>query len=289
MSIRSFLVLAATSLTMSLAVAAPADSSAHRTLSPYFVVDGAAPGVDALPLKSTRVDIRVAGVIADVRVTQIYRNEGMLPLEARYLFPASTRAAVHAMTMRVGERLIEAQIREKQAARREYDAAKQEGRSAALLEQQRANALQMSVAHVLPGDEIVIELAYTETVLPVDGVYRLVYPAVVGPRYNGAPGAESHRAENWIAQPTLRAGTPAAGTRWRSRSRSMRRCRCRQCSRRRTQSSPPASAAAAPACTWRRQPNTPTAISCSRTGWPDARSPAAYCCTRAATRTTSWR
>jgi Ca-activated chloride channel homolog len=212
MSIRNLLVMISALLATSLAGAAPADQLTHRTLSPYFVVDGAAPGVDALPLKSTRVAIRVAGVIADVRVTQIYRNEGMLPLEARYLFPASTRAAVHAMKMRVGERLIEAQIREKNAARREYDTAKQQGRSAALLEQQRANALQMSVAHVLPGDEIVIELAYTETVLPVDGVYRLVYPAVVGPRYNGAPGAQSHRAENWIAQPTLRAGTPARHT-----------------------------------------------------------------------------
>ena len=104
-----------------------ATEGGDRTLSPYFVVDQATPGVDALPLKSTQVDVKVIGVIADVRVTQRYRNEGSTPIEARYVFPASTRAAVTAMTMRVGDRVVQAQIREKQAARREYEGAKREG------------------------------------------------------------------------------------------------------------------------------------------------------------------
>lgn len=177
-----------------------------RTLSPYFVVGGAAPGVDALPLKSTQVDVKIAGVIADVRVMQRYRNEGAVPIEARYVFPASTRAAVTALTMRIGERVVVAQIREKQTARREYDGAKREGRSASLLEQHRPNVFQMSIANVMPGDEIAVELRYAETVVPTDGSYRFVYPTVVGPRYNGAAGGESHAREGWIAQPTLRAG-----------------------------------------------------------------------------------
>ncbi len=179
---------------------------ADKSLSPYFVVDQAAPGVDALPLKSTQVDVKVSGVIADVRVTQRYRNEGSTPIEARYVFPASTRAAVTAMTMRIGDRFVQAQIREKQAARREYEGAKREGKSASLLEQHRPNVFQMAIANVMPGDEIAVDLRYAETVLPTDGVYRFVFPTVVGPRYNGAPGRESHQSETWIAQPTLRAG-----------------------------------------------------------------------------------
>lgn len=177
-----------------------------KSLSPYFVVDQAAPGVDALPLKSTQVDVKVSGVIADVRVTQRYRNEGSTPIEARYVFPASTRAAVTAMTMRIGDRVVQAQIREKQAARREYEGAKREGKSASLLEQHRPNVFQMAIANVMPGDEIAVDLRYAETVVPTDGVYRFVFPTVVGPRYNGAPGRESHQSEAWIAQPTLRAG-----------------------------------------------------------------------------------
>lgn len=179
------------------------------TLSPYFAVDSDG-GTDALPLKSTDVRARVLGVIAEVVVTQVYRNAGPNPLEARYVFPASTRAAVHSMNVRIGDRLITANIREKQAARAEYAAAKKEGKTAALLEQHRANVFQMHVGNILPGDEIRVELSYTELLLPEDGVYRFVYPTVVGPRYNGTAGAESQRAENWLATPHLRAGVAPA-------------------------------------------------------------------------------
>jgi Ca-activated chloride channel family protein len=202
-------------ITTALFTLAPADAqvrdtertdAAERTLAPYFIVDRAEPGVDALPLKSTSVDVKVSGVIADVRVVQRYRNEGTQALEARYVFPASTRAAVTALTMRIGDRVVQAQIREKQAARREYDGAKQAGKSASLLEQHRPNVFQMSIANLLPGDEIDVELRYSEAIIPTDGTYRFVFPTVVGPRYNGALGRESHQAETWIAQPTLRAG-----------------------------------------------------------------------------------
>ena len=90
-----------------------------------------------------------------MRVVQGYRNEGNRPIEARYVFPSSTRAAVSAMTLRVGDRAVQAQIREKQAARIEYEGAKKQGKSASLLEQHRPNVFQMSIANVMPGDEIV--------------------------------------------------------------------------------------------------------------------------------------
>src|SRR6185312_11079363 len=85
-----------------------------RTLSPYFFVENGDPAVDHLPLKETRADVHIAGVIADVVVTQVYRNEGSRPLSAKYVFPASTLAAVHGMTMQVGDQRIRAKIREKQ-------------------------------------------------------------------------------------------------------------------------------------------------------------------------------
>src|SRR5688572_32792624 len=69
-----------------------------KTLSPYFLVEGGDPDLDRLPLKDTRVDVAIAGVIADVTVRQVYENRGQRPLHARYVFPASTRAAVSGMT-----------------------------------------------------------------------------------------------------------------------------------------------------------------------------------------------
>ena len=176
----------------------------QQTESPYFSVRGAAPGVDALPLQRTSVDVHVAGVIAEVRVTQHYRNEGRVAIEADYVFPGSTRAAVGGMQVRIADRLITAQIREKQQARIEFAAARQEGKTAALLEQHRPNVFQMRVANILPGDEVQVELRYTELLLPDSGRYEFVFPTVVGPRYAGAPAAGSGNA--WAAQPTLRAG-----------------------------------------------------------------------------------
>jgi len=64
-----------------------------KTLSPYFLVKSHDPDVDRLPLKSTQAEVNISGVIADVKVTQVYKNEGHKPLEAIYVFPASTRAA----------------------------------------------------------------------------------------------------------------------------------------------------------------------------------------------------
>ncbi|BAU50245.1 vault protein inter-alpha-trypsin subunit [Sulfurifustis variabilis] len=188
--------------TRALAGAGPAD----RTESPYFFVDSDDPEVDRLPLKATRVDVRIVGVIADVTVTQHYRNEGTRAIEARYVFPGSTRAAVYGMNVRLADRLLTARIREKAQARVEYDAAKREGKTAALLEQHRPNVFQMNVANILPGDDVAVELRYTELLVPTDGTYRFVFPTVVGPRYNGSPESGSGTSEKWISMPFLHQG-----------------------------------------------------------------------------------
>ena len=104
--------------------------SPDRTLSPYFFVRSEDPSVDRLPLKATSAEVRIAGVIADVTVTQLYRNEGKRALEAIYVFPGSTRAAVYAMTMTIGTRTINAVVRERRQARAEYEQAPAPGRTA---------------------------------------------------------------------------------------------------------------------------------------------------------------
>ena len=133
-----------------------------KTLSPYFFVKSDDPTVDQLPLKYTSADVKIVGVIADVVVTQVYKNEGKNAIEAIYIFPASTRAAVYGMKMTIGKRTVIAKIQKKEEARQQYEQAKQQGKSASLLEQQRPNVFQMNVANILPGDVIEVELKYTE-------------------------------------------------------------------------------------------------------------------------------
>jgi len=175
-----------------------------KTLSPYFYVRGDKPrGVETLPLKSTSATVSIAGVMAHVRVKQVYRNTGRKAIEAIYVFPGSTRAAVHGMRMKIGKRVVEATIKERVKARRIYDRARRRGQRASLLSMERANVFTMRVANIMPGDTIAVELDYSELLEPVDGTYTFVYPTVVGPRYGGGANPRTSR---WIANPYLRAG-----------------------------------------------------------------------------------
>jgi Ca-activated chloride channel family protein len=175
-----------------------------KTLAPYFVVKGD-PSVDHLPLKDTRVDISVSGVIADVKVRQIYRNEGARPINAAYVFPASTRAAVYSMRMQLGNEIIVAKIKEREQAKKEFEKAKEEGKSASLLEQQRPNVFSMSLANIMPQEQVEIELRYTELLVPTENVYELVFPTVVGPRYQ-SPQEKNKNQEAYVESPYLHQG-----------------------------------------------------------------------------------
>jgi Ca-activated chloride channel family protein len=181
-----------------------------RTLSPYFFVNSENPDADRLPLKSTKASVNISGVIADVLVTQVYKNDGRKPLEAVYVFPASTRAAVYGMKMTIGKRVIEAKIKKRDEARREYEQARDAGKNASLLEQQRPNVFQMNVANIMPGDEIKVELSYTELLVPTDRVYEFVYPTVVGPRYSNQKAAGASSSEHWVENPYLHQGELSA-------------------------------------------------------------------------------
>ena len=200
--VAAILLLAGSALGKTL-VSNPSESD-DKTLSPYFFVKSDDPDVDQIPLKSTSARVNIAGVIADVQVTQAYKNEGKKPLEAIYVFPASTRAAVYGMKMTIGQRTIQAKIDRREDARKAYEQARNQGKSASLLEQQRPNVFQMSVANILPEDVITVELKYTELLGPTDRIYEFVYPTVVGPRYTNQHADAAPASERWVQNPYLR-------------------------------------------------------------------------------------
>ena len=188
------------------------ETSEDTTCSPYFFVETDNSETDRFPLKSTIVDVTIAGVIADVTVVQEYQNTGAGPINAKYIFPASTRAAVHGMEMQIGGECITAKIQERKTAEKKFTAAKTSGRSASLLSQHRPNVFSMDVANILPGDQVKITLHYTELMIPTDGIYEFVYPTVVGPRYADTPETPDFETcgpitEPWLANPYLREGS----------------------------------------------------------------------------------
>ncbi|MBD5455423.1 MAG: VWA domain-containing protein [Lachnospiraceae bacterium] len=182
----------------------------EEILAPYFIIQNPDSAVDRFPLKETSVTTNINGVIAETYVTQVYANEGENPINASYVFPASSNVTVHGMTMEIGNQRVTAQIKEKEEAKQEFEQAKSEGKSASLLQQQRPNVFTMDVANIMPGDTARIELHYTELIGPVDGSYEFVFPTVVGPRCL-SPSEIGNPDSAWVETPYLPDGDTPPG------------------------------------------------------------------------------
>lgn len=147
----------------------------------------------ACPLKNTSVKTEISGFLARVRVRQEFENSFTEPIEAVYTFPLSQNGAVDDMTMTVGTRSIRGKIMKREEAREIYEAAKTDGKTASLLDQQRPNIFTQSVANIMPGDKVIIEISYVETLKYEDGAYEFVFPMTIGPRY--IPGSVNDAAK----------------------------------------------------------------------------------------------
>lgn len=183
-----------------------------KLLAPYFVIQNPDSATDRFPLKDTTVTTNINGVIAETYVTQTYANEGENPINASYVFPASSNVTVHGMKMEIGNNVVTAQIKEKEEAKQEFKEAKSEGKNASLLEQQRPNVFNMDVANIMPGDTARIELHYTELINPTDGIYEFIFPTVVGPRFASPSESGSSDADAWVETPYLPEGETPPGT-----------------------------------------------------------------------------
>tara|TARA_R110002096_G_scaffold172484_11_gene346258 strand:+ start:40022 stop:42268 length:2247 start_codon:yes stop_codon:yes gene_type:complete len=129
------------------------------------------------------VVMNITGMINRVSVTQSFNNTTDDWQEGVYVFPLPENAAVDHMRLRIGERIIEGQIKEKEAAKKTYQQAKKLGKRAALTEQERPNIFTTSVANIPPHETIKIEIEYQQIVKYDNGAFSLRFPMVVGPRY----------------------------------------------------------------------------------------------------------
>jgi Ca-activated chloride channel family protein len=138
--------------------------------------------VDA-PMLKTDVKMDISGMLARVRVEQRFRNISKDWAEGIYVFPLPEDAAVDRMRLRIGERLIEGEIKEKAEARRTYEKAKREGKKASLLRQERPNIFTTAVANIGPDEEVIVEIEYQQNLHYDQGRFKIRFPLVVGPRY----------------------------------------------------------------------------------------------------------
>ncbi|MFT3880312.1 MAG: VIT domain-containing protein [Gemmatales bacterium] len=136
-----------------------------------------------LPLKSVAIDARIDQLFAGVTVRQGYVNTHRDAIEATYIFPLPDRAAVTRFQAKLGDRLIEGILKERGAARQEYDEAIQQGHRAAIAEEERPNVFTMRVGNIMPGESAEIELTLCMPLAYEEGEATFRFPLVVAPRY----------------------------------------------------------------------------------------------------------
>jgi Ca-activated chloride channel homolog len=136
-----------------------------------------------LPLD--RIDLRadITGLTSHVQLTQEFINTFDVPLEATYVFPLPDRGAVTGMRMSADGRVIEAELQERETARRAYDDAVAAGQRASIAEEERPDVFTMRVGNITPGERVSVALTFVCPLSYDDGEVSFRFPLVVAPRY----------------------------------------------------------------------------------------------------------
>lgn len=168
--------------------------------------DGAHVDTIAFPLRHTDIKARVVGMSALYTVEQTFENPYDEPIDAVYVFPLGDESAVTRYQIVIGDRTIDGEIKQRDEARRTYEAAKAEGHTAALLEQEKRNVFSQRIANLAPREQIKVRFELSELLTYVEGQYELAFPLVVGPRY--LPADRAAQGRNPVG--SRLAGQPAA-------------------------------------------------------------------------------
>lgn len=132
---------------------------------------------------SSEADVEINGMIAHVQVSQTFSNQTDEWQEGVYIFPLPENSAVNHMEMRIGDRIIIGEIKEKKKARAIYLKAKREGKRAALTEQERPNIFSQRVANIAPHQEINVTISFIQNIHYELGEFSWRFPMTITPRF----------------------------------------------------------------------------------------------------------
>ncbi|CAF4524134.1 unnamed protein product [Rotaria magnacalcarata] len=146
---------------------------------------------ESVPLKEVYIEACLHSFAADVKLTQVFRNDESVPIEAVYCFPVEENAAIYAFVARIDDdREIVAEIKEKKLAQQEYTHALAQGHGAYLFEQNEDSndIFIVSVGALKPRSQCRITISY---VTELDLLHcnekptiRFVIPTTIAPRYS---------------------------------------------------------------------------------------------------------
>jgi len=142
-----------------------------------------------LPLRHTALQARAKGGVARTVVRQTFMNPTADALEVTYQLPLPVDGAVSGFRFELDGVEVVGEVDRKHRARERYEQALVEGRTAALLDQERPNLFTQRVGNIPPRSTVVCEVTVDQRLTWLDeGAWEWRFPTVVGARYLGAPG-----------------------------------------------------------------------------------------------------
>lgn len=152
-----------------------------------------------LPLRATRLVVRAAAGLARVQLVQTFGNPFAEPLHVTYRLPLPADAAVGGFRFRLGDQHIQGEIDRRAAARERFEQAIAQGRTAALLEQDRSALFTQELGNLPPGAELEAVIDVDQPLVWIDGSWQWRFPTTVAPRYLGADGRVDDAARQTVA------------------------------------------------------------------------------------------
>src|ERR1051325_843439 len=160
-----------------------------------------------MPLVATRFDVIIDAGLAIVTTTRVFRNDESSSIEATLTFPVPVHATLFALQARIGERVLVARAKRKEAARADYEAAIDRGKTAVLHEEGLRGVHMLSVGQVPPGTEVAVEFRWAMIATNIDGNCHLRIPLTVGDIYGPSGLLEAddliHAEQDQVASLTV--------------------------------------------------------------------------------------
>src|SRR5438045_8778883 len=112
----------------------------------------------SLPIKSIKIDTKIASQVATTHVEQIFRNDTDATLEGTYFFPIPEHASITEFAIWDGDRRLVGEVRSREQARRIYDEIVRRQRDPGLLEYSGKDLFQASIFTIPPHSDKKLEL-----------------------------------------------------------------------------------------------------------------------------------
>ncbi len=155
---------------------------------------------NALPVKSIKIDTKIAGQVATTKLEQIFRNDTPYTLEGTYFFPIPDNASITEFAIWENGKKLVGEVRSREEARRIYDEIVRRQKDPGLLEYAGKDLFQASIFPIPPHSDKILEMTYTQVLKAESGTVAYRYPLGTGRNLWRTRGIEAMRGNQNLPQ-----------------------------------------------------------------------------------------